>query len=457
MRFLVILFMAGIAWSTAAWAGYPQDAADKKYIIQLLKSERFAELEKLFSDMQRGYEKGEVSELAVTNAFLSFANSDPEIEAYLSKWAAKFPDSFAVYQASGDYHQGLAWMARGSAWAKDTSKAQVSAMASHLKTAYQAYVHAIKLREKLIPAYVGLIRIGNGFGQKDLVQKVVERGLRQAPASYLIHYQNLFSSQPKWGGSYAAIESKLKKVRTHYGDNPMLKALEGFPHYVRANMLRLNRRSRSDVLMAEHEIDLALEAGANPMYLWEQGSIYRTEGRCQDAIASFSAALKLRPQESGILRDRGWCYYHQGDVEHALRDYNDAIDLNALASDTLRYRGILHYSQEQLMEAKSDLEASLVYGNHSQTAHKYLAYIYYNEKNFRKAEEHFGQAVDLGDRQPQDYFLLAVAQWKNHNCAFVTTAHDYLQLCGDEGGCKDSNMRWAKENAAFAVRRGICH
>jgi tetratricopeptide (TPR) repeat protein len=458
----MLLCIGLLGWATAAWAAYPQDAVDKTHIIQLLKADRFAELDTLFSRLQDGYELGKVDELTVMYAFQAFAAPDPALQVHLEKWENQSPDSFAMHEALGDYHQQLGWVLRGGGRAKDLSRHQLSGMVDHFRIAEHEYSQALALRPKLIPAYAGLISIYNGVGLTKLQKQAMLKALLLAdPASYLIHYQYLYALQPKWGGSFAAMADYLKqKVRPYESQNPMLKSLEGFPHYVRADELYCGCGDggifKVDLAAAEKEISAALKAGMNPMYVWEQADIYRAEGKFSKAVDSYSRALEQRPQNTGILTGRGWSYYGLGDYDHALQDYDRALYLDPRASDALRDRGILYYAQKQLDNAKNDLEASLAYGNGDISIYRYLGYIEFTRKDFQGAEERLGKAIEMGDHDAEDYFYLAASQWKDKKCSFVKIARAYLQLCSEQGDCKPDNMRWARGDADYAVSKGIC-
>lgn len=457
---IILVCISLLGWASTVWAAYPQDAVDKTHIIELLKADRFAALDALFSKLQNGYEQGKVDELTVTYAFRTFADSDPVVQIHLEKWEKQFPDSFAVHEALGDYHLRLGWAARGGA--ENISRQQALGMMYHFRIAAREYFKTLALRPKLIPAYIGLIRIYNGVGQKKLLKQTMLKGLLLVdPASYLIDYQYLFSLQPKWNGSFTAMADYLKqRVRPYESQNPRLKSLEGFPHYVRADEDACGCGEggvfKVDLAAAQKEVNAALKAGMNPMYVAELADIYRYEGKYSRAVDSYSKVLKARPQSSGVLAERGWCYYKLGDMALALQDYNDAIGLDSLNPDALLERGILFYNQKLFDKSKRDLETSLTYGNGSIRAYRFLGYIAFTRKKYQGAEKQLDRAIKLGSHDAEDYFYLAASQWKDKKCSFVKTTYKYLQLCSKQGGCPPANMRWAKGDAAFAVNMKIC-
>jgi tetratricopeptide (TPR) repeat protein len=60
-----------------------------------------------------------------------------------------------------------------------------------------------------------------------------------------------------------------------------------------------------------------------------RASIYRTQGNLALALADFSMAIELAPNNVGALLSRGALYTEQGNYELALADYNAVLAIDA--------------------------------------------------------------------------------------------------------------------------------
>lgn len=459
MKKLWVLLVISIFGLSLWYLLAPQEMAkiDKREILNLLKAEKFDVLETVLVRFQNEYEAGLRSEVEIMKAFRSFANSDIAIETPLQHWVEMFPESFAAHQALAEHHLQSAWHARGSRWIKDTTDEQINGMQSHFNIAYREALQALTLHKKLIPAYLIIIRLANASGAKEIENQAIMEALKEQPNSYLVHYNALFALEPKWGGSFEEINAYLQQVEPYYSENMLLASLEGFPHSVRANILRINASSDEDYRIAEQEIDKALAFGENPMYEIEKADIYKEQGRYQEAITIYFKALKRRSQSAAIFSKIAYCFFKLKDYEHALKNYNAAIEFDELDPEALRRRGEVHYVMKSMVLAKEDLQNSFYFAPQNKQARRYLAYIYYGEKDFYQAESAFLKTIELGSQEAMDWFLLTVSQWKNENCDFVKTAQTYAQLCQESGGCKNENIRWINSNVNFAIQKGICH
>ncbi|GBE91636.1 tetratricopeptide repeat protein [Nostoc cycadae] len=67
------------------------------------------------------------------------------------------------------------------------------------------------------------------------------------------------------------------------------------------------------------------------------------KGEYSDAIAHYSQALKLHPNDAEIYYQRGLSYYQLGDYAEAIADYSQAIKINLNDAKFYIKRGLAHY------------------------------------------------------------------------------------------------------------------
>lgn len=93
--------------------------------------------------------------------------------------------------------------------------------------------------------------------------------------------------------------------------------------------------------------------------LVQRGRFYgRTRNR-DLALADFTAAIALEPDNPFAYKVRGGAYFGAQDFERALADYSEAIRLDAQDAEAYRVRGDVRVRQRQYDEARADYAAAI--------------------------------------------------------------------------------------------------
>ena len=92
------------------------------------------------------------------------------------------------------------------------------------------------------------------------------------------------------------------------------------------------------------------EADQEPTAIVDQGKSYRERGRYDEALADFTRAIELNPDDDSAIASRGETYRLSGRYDEALADFNRAIELNpdyawAIASRGETYRDMGRYDE----------------------------------------------------------------------------------------------------------------
>jgi len=90
-----------------------------------------------------------------------------------------------------------------------------------------------------------------------------------------------------------------------------------------------------------------------------RGSAYYQEGRLDQAIADYTAALKLQPDCSRCLNDRGLAYDRKWQLDDAVADFTDAIRLDPGEFDGYFNRGNAYYGKTDYEHAVADYSAAI--------------------------------------------------------------------------------------------------
>lgn len=101
---------------------------------------------------------------------------------------------------------------------------------------------------------------------------------------------------------------------------------------------------------------------SEPAVFYMLGTAYVANKQLEDAIYSYSHALKLAPNYEAAYRQRAICYKNLGEYGLALKDIKAAIGLNeTLAEDAalLTQKGLLELAQDMTLEARQSFEQAL--------------------------------------------------------------------------------------------------
>jgi len=143
--------------------------------------------------------------------------------------------------------------------------------------------------------------------------------------------------------------------------------------------------------------------------LHQRGDTLDYIGRHDEAIADYTAALKLRSKAS-IYADRGIAYFSKGDDEHALADFGEAIKLDANSSEAYMGRGRLRFARGNFTASVPDFQAAarLKPTDHYAALWLYMAHLRAGESG---APELAKQATTLNlDTWPGPVVLLFLGQ-----------------------------------------------
>ena len=94
----------------------------------------------------------------------------------------------------------------------------------------------------------------------------------------------------------------------------------------------------------------------NYALLTNLGTIQRRQGKFEDALISYSAALSQQPKDEVIILNRAKLYTEMGEPEKAIFDYNILIDIFPTHEEGLFSRGLLYINTGQYILAQTDFD-----------------------------------------------------------------------------------------------------
>jgi tetratricopeptide (TPR) repeat protein len=102
--------------------------------------------------------------------------------------------------------------------------------------------------------------------------------------------------------------------------------------------------------------------------LQQRGAAYTSEQKFPEAIADFSEALKMKPNDPGIYERRAYVEMKMNDLDKALADYSEAIKLNPNEVRYYLYRGYIYEKKGDIKKSMADTEKALKLDKHNAEA-----------------------------------------------------------------------------------------
>jgi hypothetical protein len=305
-----------------------------------------------------------------------FDDGSFDIRPTLDAWKRDSPDSAFAWAASGTAYVAMAYAARGGALMKDTADSSVDAMDKLLVQADSDLRRAIALNPQVTPAHVALINAGGLGYDRAYTDAAIHGALAAVPDDYAIYTMAMWTLQPKWGGSLAAMDQLAAQAQLHASANPLMKLLLSERPYYEVD----NCGCAKDVELAAYPA--ALDQLTNSTYLGWVGfaakgrrntavsAIYlsetqrfapdRVDARIQRtyalvdfdeadwAVADLNLVLTTSPQDTDALNARAYAYEMQGDDKRAEQDQRALLAINPNDTDALARLGnlLVHSTHE---------------------------------------------------------------------------------------------------------------
>lgn len=308
--------------------GYPLKYVDMPGVRSMLWHRRFAELSRAFEQLQSDFERDPTCEYWPVDAGDAFDSAEPQLRALLDAWVEATPDSFAPYFARGVHWVAAAYARRGAAYAAETPREDMEAMDRAFARAKPDLERALALRPKLVAAQSVLLRAARAHSGESEARKLTAAALVTCPSCFLVRVSRMAMLEPRWGGSYAAMDAFAAAAGGAPGSK--LHVLRGFSDAERARRLRGDKKYDESLAAA----DRALASGVHWGFLLERAATLRARGDTQRGLADADRAAELRPGYPTVSFDRASLHYDAKHWEQAGRDL-----LAGLRVDPTDYRG----------------------------------------------------------------------------------------------------------------------
>lgn len=259
----------------------------------------------------------------------------------------------------------MAWLARGTEWASETSREQFAQMNAYFALASKDLDVVLRRKPELMVAYNQLIGMMSTAAEHEKMLQVLQVATGLNPATYHVRLTYLNALTPRWGGSYELMKAFVEKSQDYAHLNPRLKSLAAKIYLEAGDMQSLaHAYSKADKLYTE-----ALAYGEYHAILKERGENNYRRKQYEEALRDLNRAIELY-QENGL-------YFHWRAKTYAkLKQYHaaaeDVLQANLLEPgnediasqrkslvSTLERKGLDEYKARKLAEAIKSYELGL--------------------------------------------------------------------------------------------------
>ena len=214
---------------TAATTDTTTDASTAQP-LEWLKSGNYSALEEYYSQRQRDYEAGNTSDQQLYASFRRLYENNLDNEGNFDRWMQAYPASYAATLARGAYLYRMAWSVRGDNYIPETSNEQIAAMRNFLTRARADLLASLKMTRKPYLSTLYLLNAALLDSRKAERRHWFELGIAMDPQNTLLRIRYMFGLRPRWGGSYAEMQSFMRQCEDQKLPPALLARLGMFIH-----------------------------------------------------------------------------------------------------------------------------------------------------------------------------------------------------------------------------------
>jgi tetratricopeptide (TPR) repeat protein len=287
----------------------------------LLDSNQFAELDRRFSAMQRGYRAGSITDEDLRAAFRAFYPTDAALEQKYTAWIAQSPKSYVARLARGIYYKKVGMGKRGSDSISNTTEEQLRDMEAAFSRASGDLRASLSLDDKPLLTYAQEMDIASYLGQNERIREILEAAIKVDPANIIVREKYMGTLEPRWGGSVEAMHAFLEESKQGGLSAAHLHSLEGIIFEDQAH----TEKEAGDYAAAERDYRLAVAVG-NEDCLPCFAEVLTHVGKFADAIPIYSKSLASNPDDADTLANRSYAYMQTGMAREGIKDLQAAAE-----------------------------------------------------------------------------------------------------------------------------------
>ena len=294
-------------------------------LLKLLYAARYEELDSQLEELQRRFERREISSMDLLVAYRDFYDPNPELDPLLDTWIANHPKSYGAFLARGIHRKFQAAKLHGAGFEKWLSpQANVEPV---LDRQIEDLERSIPLTAQPILSYVHLMDAANDRGDRKRMRALLDRGLAVEPGSLALtrkYMAMLGRPEPR--------EEFLAECRAARMPTATLNTLEAMVLTRRAQNLRHAKDEDGALALAQQAIALDPFADELSMALYEAAWIHGKHGQHQAAVDLLERALRVAPDDGSLHAQMATSLWQLGRRDESLQQVRTAAELGWAAS-----------------------------------------------------------------------------------------------------------------------------
>jgi tetratricopeptide (TPR) repeat protein len=328
----------------------PPLTANRLELLSDLRARRFDALDAKLKGYEEQAERDVTQEANARLALEAFDNSDQGLDPLLEQWVKRSPGSYSAHLAWATLLFTRGGEARGDKWASQTTEQQFARMRAFFVQGAREARAALALNPKLAWAYGLLLEQQKGEAGPGACLQAGQSALRQIPASYEIRARVMSCLEPRWGGSYRAMDWFAHEAQSFAHQNPRLVALKGLADFDRADRLSANSQYVPAIVLLTHVIAVD---GDHAAFYRARGDAFNSMERYADAIEDLRRADQLWPQYPPTLELLANVMLRAGKYQDGLNAINLAIQIGGPRPDDEQLRTSLLMQLQRTSQAKA--------------------------------------------------------------------------------------------------------
>ncbi|MCC7002278.1 MAG: hypothetical protein IT357_08990 [Gemmatimonadaceae bacterium] len=233
--------------------GSPLDTLDRRALQRWIRAGHVDSAGAVLAARWAATQSDIMNEMQLYNAYESLFVRSSAIEGGLLRWVVSQPQRVEPYAALAYYHYGRAYEWRTGKAIRDVKPERLVEMRKHAALSRAYADSALRLEPTHLIAHYLRINISRLAGRDTMeIRQTVTDAVAAQPQSFLIWNDVIGLLEPRWGGSYEAMDAVAQAAQQHADANPRLRVLLGRVALDRANVAMFDRdRDRAMELWAE--------------------------------------------------------------------------------------------------------------------------------------------------------------------------------------------------------------
>ena len=273
--------------------GYSLATADRLEMLELLRGERFEDLDRILTSYQVAFEQDPFKEDRVIDAYRAFQVADPSLTTPLDSWVAGHEGSYCAHLARAMHYDALGWQSRGHAYRRETNEEQIDGMNEAFQQVRAELEAALAIEQDLALAYRLLLFVDTTGGERSDNKATLERAKAATADSYWVHSAYMMHLSPRWGGSHKQMQTFAEEVAPLAADNPRYRTFSGRVDRDKGLSHRIDDQFDQALL----HYSLALTHGPDPDYFRGRGETFYRNGQYEEALLDMHSTLAIQPQD----------------------------------------------------------------------------------------------------------------------------------------------------------------